>query len=171
MTTTSSPFKKVVVPCGPHDYDAFLDDCYIGSFRTPAQAQAEAVYRDPKVGPNGQITMLTRDPHTPTPGKYKLAVRLRLLEMVLTAQTAMRRDGPYPGLTLLRPEDIRAIRHLWRQHPDYPQDGSDPARAIVQRAAGIDIGPWSPNDARLLDLPPRQEVGQEAEQLVLSIFS
>jgi hypothetical protein len=39
--TTSSPFKKVVVPCGPHDYDAFLDDNYIGSFQTPSQAQAE----------------------------------------------------------------------------------------------------------------------------------
>jgi hypothetical protein len=41
MTTSASPFSKVVVPCGPHDYDAFLDDRYIGSFRTAAQAQAE----------------------------------------------------------------------------------------------------------------------------------
>jgi hypothetical protein len=39
--TASPPFKKVVVSCGPHDYDAFLDDNYIGSFRTPFQAQAE----------------------------------------------------------------------------------------------------------------------------------
>src|SRR5262245_59861431 len=39
--TTFPPFNKVVVPCGPHDYDAFLDDNYIGSFHTPAQAQAE----------------------------------------------------------------------------------------------------------------------------------
>jgi hypothetical protein len=39
--TIALPFKKVVVPCGPHDYDAFLDDNYIGSFRTPTQAQAE----------------------------------------------------------------------------------------------------------------------------------
>ena len=41
MTTSASPFSKVVVPCGPQDYDAFLDDRYIGSFRTAAQAQAE----------------------------------------------------------------------------------------------------------------------------------
>lgn len=41
MTATSPPFKKVVVPCGPYDYDAFLDDHYIGSFCTSAQAQAE----------------------------------------------------------------------------------------------------------------------------------
>ena len=39
--TTFPPFNKVVVPCGPHDYDAFLDDNYIGSFQTPSQAQAE----------------------------------------------------------------------------------------------------------------------------------
>jgi hypothetical protein len=39
--TASPSFKKVVVPCGPHDYDAFLDDNYIGSFHTPSQAQAE----------------------------------------------------------------------------------------------------------------------------------
>jgi hypothetical protein len=39
--TASPPFKKVVVPCSPHDYDAFLDDNYIGSFQTPSQAQAE----------------------------------------------------------------------------------------------------------------------------------
>jgi hypothetical protein len=41
MTTSAPPLKKVVVPCGPHDYDAFLDDEYIGSFRTASQAQAE----------------------------------------------------------------------------------------------------------------------------------
>jgi hypothetical protein len=39
--TASAPFKKTIVPCGPHDYDAFLDDNYIGSFHTPSQAQAE----------------------------------------------------------------------------------------------------------------------------------
>lgn len=39
--TLAPPFKKVVVPCGPHDYDAFLDDRYIGSFATPSQAHAE----------------------------------------------------------------------------------------------------------------------------------
>jgi hypothetical protein len=39
--TLFPPFKKVVLPCGPHDYDAFLDDNYIGSFQTPSQAQAE----------------------------------------------------------------------------------------------------------------------------------
>jgi hypothetical protein len=39
--TASPAFKKAIVPCGPHDYDAFLDDNYIGSFHTPSQAQAE----------------------------------------------------------------------------------------------------------------------------------
>jgi DNA sulfur modification protein DndC len=133
----------------------------------PAQ---KAVYRDPKVMSDGRIKMLSRDPRTPTPGKYKLAVRMQLLQMVLAAQTVMRRDGPESDLTLLRLEDVRAIRHLWRQHPDYPRDGSDPARAIAQRAASLDLGPWSLDDVRLLDLPRAQPEAAAAEQLVLSLF-
>lgn len=34
-------FKKAIVPHGPHDFDALLDDRYIGSFRSHVEAQAE----------------------------------------------------------------------------------------------------------------------------------
>ena len=123
----------------------------------------KAEYRDPKVLPNGKIKMLTRDPTLPTPGKYKFSTRKLLLEMVLTAQRDMRRDGPDSNITLLRVDDLRAIRHLWMQHNDYPHDGSDPAREIAA-AYGIDISDCHANDARLLDLPA---VPQSGEQLIM----
>ena len=133
---------------------------YLANTTVPAN---KAEYRDPKILPNGSIKMLDRDPVTAMPGKYKFAIRKLLLEMMLRAQRDMRRDGPDSNITLLRVDDLRAIRHLWMQHNDYPHDGSDPAREIAV-AFGIDLSDYHADDARLLDLPA---IPQSGEQLTM----
>ena len=128
--------------------------------RSTTVPENKAEYRDPKVLPNGKIKMLDRDPSKAMPGKYKLSTRKLLLEMVLRAQRDMRDFGPDTTLALLRADDLRAIRHLWMQHDDHPNDGSDPAREIAT-AYGIDIGDYHADDARLLDKPAAPQSGEQ----------
>ncbi len=71
------------------------------------------LYRAPKLKADGTVKMLSRDPHAPTPGKYTLATRQLILEMLLAAQVACRQDGPDSALTLITEDELRAIRWLW----------------------------------------------------------
>lgn len=101
--------------------------------------QRKREFRDIK-GRDGRV-ILKKD-GTPAARTYKLEVSKQMLEMVLQAQLAVRRDGPDPNVTLISEEELHEIRRIWRTER---QDWEDSAPRIFRRVNGYDLD-WPVDD-------------------------
>ena len=70
------------------------------------------------------------------PGPYTYGFRRQLLEKLLNVQEEVRRNGPDPGLTLIRDEEIHEIQRLWRVEGG---DWRNSAYAIYKRVTGTEL--------------------------------
>ena len=96
-------------------------------------------FRDIK-GRDGRV-ILKKD-GTPAARTYKLEISKRILEQVLRAQLAVRRDGPDPSMTLISEAELHEIRRIWRTER---QDWDDSVPRIFRQVNGN--GPeWAVDD-------------------------
>ncbi len=101
-------------------------------------------FRDIK-GRDGRV-ILKKD-GTPAARTYKLEVSKQMLEKVLRAQLAVRRDGPDPSVTLISEEELYEIRRIWRTER---QDWEDSVPEIFRRVNGYDLD-WPVDDDGYFD--------------------
>ena len=91
-------------------------------------------------GRDGRV-ILKKD-GTPAARTYKLEVSKQMLEKVLRAQQAVRRDGPDPNITLISEEELFEIRRIWRTER---QDWEDSVPQIFRRVNSYDLD-WPVDD-------------------------
>jgi DNA sulfur modification protein DndC len=96
-------------------------------------------FRDIK-GRDGRV-ILKKD-GTPAARTYKLGTSKQMLEQVLQAQLAVRRDGPDPNMTLVSEAELHEIRRIWRSER---QDWDDSVPLIFHRVNGYDLN-WPVDD-------------------------
>jgi len=101
--------------------------------------QRKREFRDIK-GRDGRV-ILKKD-GTPAARTYKLEVSKQMLEEVLRAQLAVRRDGPDPNVTLISEEELHEIRRIWRTER---QDWEDSVPRIFRWVNGYDLD-WPVDD-------------------------
>lgn len=101
-------------------------------------------------------------------GPYLLEFRKELLRRLLLVQQQVRRDGPDPELTLISPEELFEIRHLWRAEA---QDWDDSVPEIYRAVTGHDL-PWPRDDAALFGAAERALLAQVCaeEEVPLSLL-
>ena len=109
---------------------------------------------------------------TVVPGPYKLQVRQDLLRKLLRIQASVREEGPDQSAYLILPEELHAIRHIWRMEE---QDWEDSLPTIYREELHEDLD-WirddtsglSPFDEQLL----RQVCGKHdvPERLVAKLI-
>ncbi len=75
-------------------------------------------------------------------GPYHLPFRKELLSRLLAVQRQVQREGPDPEYTLISPEELYAIRQVWRSEA---QDWEDSIPRIYREAMGEDL-PWPADD-------------------------
>lgn len=83
---------------------------------------------------NGRITL--KEDGTLVPGPYKLEVRKSLLRKLLTAQLAIRREGPDSEHSLISFAELNEIRRIWRTEE---QDWEDSVPIIYREVTGGDL--------------------------------
>jgi DNA sulfur modification protein DndC len=91
-------------------------------------------------GRDGRV-ILKKD-GTPAARTYKLEVSKQMLEEVLEAQLAVRRDGPDPNATLISKEELHEIRCIWRTER---RDWEDSAPKIFRQVNSYDLD-WPLDD-------------------------
>ena len=96
-------------------------------------------FRDIK-GRDGRV-ILKKD-GTPAARTYKLETSKQMLEQVLRAQIAVRKNGPDPNMTLISETELAEIRRIWRSER---QDWDDSVPLIFYRVNGYDID-WPVDD-------------------------
>jgi DNA sulfur modification protein DndC len=92
---------------------------------------------------------------------------IRYLWLSAEAENRLREAANGPVSQKLLDVRVPAMIEQWYDHPELAPD--DHARAIVERVLGLDIGPWSPDDARLLDKPAERHQSK-ARQMVMDLF-
>jgi len=106
---------------------------------TTTDPERKREFRDIR-GRDGRV-ILKKD-GTPAARTYKLEVSKQMLEKVLRAQQAVRRDGPDPNITLISEEELFEIRRIWRTER---QDWEDSVPQIFRRVNGYDLD-WPVDD-------------------------
>ncbi|MGD0171442.1 MAG: DNA phosphorothioation system sulfurtransferase DndC [Halobacteriota archaeon] len=90
-----------------------------------------------------------------TRGPYKLEFCEKLLARLLSVQKIVRENGPDPGITLIRPDELHAIRRIWRMERG---NWKDTVPSIYRECTGEDLewidedlGTYSGKEAALLE--------------------
>lgn len=91
-------------------------------------------------GRDGRV-ILKKD-GTPAARTYKFEVSKQMLEEVLRAQLAVRKDGPDSNVTLISEEELYEIRRIWRTER---QDWDDSMPQIFRKVSGDDLD-WPVDD-------------------------
>ena len=91
-------------------------------------------------GRDGRV-ILKKD-GTPAARTYKFEVSKQMLEEVLRAQLAVRKEGPDPNVTLISEDELYEIRRIWRTER---QDWDDSMPQIYRKVNGYDLD-WPVDD-------------------------
>jgi DNA sulfur modification protein DndC len=78
-------------------------------------------------------------------GPYDFEFRQQLLRRLLRTQARVRASGPDPEITLIRPEELHAIRRVWRSEES---DWADVLPQIVEEETGETLD-WVQDDSSL----------------------
>jgi DNA sulfur modification protein DndC len=100
------------------------------------------IYRDHR-RMNGKIKWMEKeDGRKIIYGPYKFEYSKELLRKLLTAQMNVRKNGPNPNFTLIQPEELHEIRHIWMTQKS---DWDDSVAKIYQEVTGETLD-WTKDD-------------------------
>ena len=101
-------------------------------------------------------------------GPYRLTFRKALLTRLLTVQVQVQRAGPDPNYELISPEELYAIRRLWRVEA---HDWDDGIPALYRQITGREL-PWPQDDGAVFGAPERDLLAQicAEEELPLDLM-
>jgi DNA sulfur modification protein DndC len=90
-----------------------------------------------------------------TRGPYKMEFRRQILRRLLETQMKVRKEGPDPNIELILPDELHAIRKIWRSEEG---DWKDSAPRIYKEVTGQDlkliaddIGTFGLEESRILE--------------------
>jgi len=92
---------------------------------------------------DGQVHLWGDDKNRVIWGPYKLAVRRKILRMLLEAEKAIRRDGPDRNARLISDDELHEIRRIWRSEEG---DWEDSVPTIYREVTGTNLN-WVEEDA------------------------
>ena len=100
------------------------------------------IYRDHR-RMNGKIKWMEKeDGRKIIYGPYKFEYSKDLLRKLLTTQMQVRKNGPNPNFTLIQPEELHEIRHIWMTQKS---DWDDSVAKIYQEVTGETLD-WTKDD-------------------------
>lgn len=134
--TVSSGNQSLLNMVDQHPWIEPLWDIYEW-LRETTKPERKLEFRDINSTPSIVAQKKQRQDGSAIPGRYKLDFRKKLVRRLLEIQRDLRRDSPYPDLTLIDEEQLRAIRYLWWL------DGLDDGTYIPEmyrEITGIELG-------------------------------
>ena len=90
-----------------------------------------------------------KDDGSPIPGPYKFEVRKKMLRKLLEIQQEIRATGPDPNACLIQPDELQAIRYMWRTEL---QDWEDSVPKMFNEIFGDDEIDWDDEDVTTLQV-------------------
>jgi DNA sulfur modification protein DndC len=138
--------------------------------RETTRPERKLEFRDVNTTPAILAQKKQRQDGSAIPGRYKLEFRKELVRRLLEAQRDLRRDSPYPELSLIDEEQLRAIRFIWFS------EGLDDGKYIPEmyrEITGIelDCATDPADDAYLLEKPMQlTQISQAGFQFSLELI-